>query len=162
MVHVCGEGVQLSRRWLTGRDSAFYCRHLRSLVLRLLPHAIRRGKLFFRSASGLYLIHQGQIEYIWSAKTSIGASFPRVPTFGATTLTDRQFSCCSSWCGQLCFVTAHPVLQAIKNRYWPVWFLARTFVGGYPPWSAPCSLQPCLNSRTAYFSSAYSKQVRAV
>ena len=28
--------------------------------------------------------------------------------------------------------TSHPVLMAIKNRYWPVWFLVWVFIGGYP------------------------------
>ena len=139
--HVCGEDAQLSRRWLTERDSVFYCRRPRSLVLRLLPHVIRRGELYFRSCSGPHLIHQGQVEYIWSGKTSFGVLFPEVPTFGATTLTDCQFSCYSSWCGHLCFSTAHPVLQAIKNRYWPVWFLIWMSVGRYPTQSAGCSLQ---------------------
>ena len=141
MVHVCGEAAQPSLHRLTKRDPARHRRRKRSLVLRLLPHVIRRGEHFFHSASGLLLIHQGQIEYIWSAKTSVGVSFPQALALRATTLMDRQFSCCSSWCGHVYFATAHPVLKAIKNRYWPVWFLLWMFVGGYPTQSAHCSLQ---------------------
>jgi hypothetical protein len=134
-------GVQPSNCWLTDRDSAIRRQLQRSLVLRLLPHFIRRGKHSLRSDSSLLLILRGQIEYIWSGKTSFGVSFSRVPAFWRTPLMDRKFLCCSSWYGRLCVVTAHPILHAMKNRYWPLWYLLWKFVGGYPSPLDLCSLQ---------------------
>ena len=160
MVHVCGEGVQLSRRCLTEWHPARRRQRQRSLDLRLLAHVVGRGKHFFHLCGGIYLIHQAQIEYIWSEKTSFGVSFPQVPTFGATALTDRQLSSCSFWCGHHHFSTAHLVIWAIKNRYWPVWFLLWQFVGEYSPQPARVFLRPGPILQTAYFSSTYPKQVR--
>ena len=158
MVHVCGEGLQLSQRWLTEWHPARHHQRQRSMDLRLSPHVIGRGEDFFHLCSALYLTHQGQIEYIWSKKYSFGTSFTQVPTFGAMALTVRQFTCCSSWCAHLCFVTALLVLQAVKNRYWPVLLLMWQFVGGYSL-ASRCSLQPEPNPQTAYFSPTYSTQV---
>ena len=78
MARVCGENVQPSRRWLTDWDPVFRCWCQRSLALRLLPHATRRGKHFLPLDSGHWLTRQGQIEYIWSGKTSLGALFNHV------------------------------------------------------------------------------------
>ena len=142
-------------------DPAHHCRPQRSLDLRLLPHIIGRGEHFLHSASGLYLIHQGQIEYIWSRKASLGVSFPTTSSdLRATALTDHQFLCYSSWCGHLYFVTEILVLQAIKNRYWPVWLLLWTFIGEYIPQSARRSLQPWLNLQIALLSPLHTRQVR--
>ena len=74
-------------------------------------------------------------------------------------LMDRQFSRCSSWCGHLYFATAHPILQAIKNRYWPLWYVLWQFVGRHPRQLACCFLQPGPNPQTAYFSPTYPKKV---
>ena len=137
-----------------------HCRHQRSLVLRLLPHVIRRGRHFLRSRSGPCLIYRGQVNYIWSGKPSFSVSFPHVLTFGATALTDRQLSCYSPWCGHFYFTTVHSLLQAIKNRYWPPWFLLWQFFGEYPSQSVRCSLKPRPTSQTAYLSPMATKQVR--
>ena len=72
--HVCDEGVHLSRL-LTDLDPVRHCRRQRSLVLRLLPHVIRRGEHFFYSASEPYLIFRGQIEYVWFGNPSFGVLF---------------------------------------------------------------------------------------
>ena len=149
--------VQLGCRWLTDCDPAFPCWYHGSLVLRLLPHVIGRGKHFLCSGSSFYSIRQRQVEYIWSRKTSLGAPLAQVPIFRVVALTDRQCSCCSSWCACLCVTTAHTVLNTMQNRYWPLWFILWKLVGGYPSLLARHSFQPC---RTAYFSPAYSEQVR--
>ena len=149
--------VQLNRLWLTDWDPAFRCWYHGSLGLRLLPYFIGRGKHFLCSGSSFHSIRQRQVEYIWSRKPSLGASLAQVLTFGAAALTDRQCSCCSSWCARLCVATVHPVLHTMKNRYWPLWFLLWKLVGGYPSRLARHSFQ---SYRTAYFSPAYSNQVR--
>ena len=145
---------------LMGWNPASHCRRQRSLVLRLLSHTIRRGGHFFHSASDLYLIRRGQIEYIWSGKLSFGVPFAQVPTLWRAVLTDRQLSCCSSWCGHFCFTTTHPVPQIIKNRYWPLWFILWQLIGVYPSQLALCFPQPRPNSQTAPFYPTYTKQVR--
>ena len=145
---------------LTDWDPEHHYQRQRSLVLRLLPHVIGRGEYFFHSASGLCLTRQRQIEYIWSGKPSSGVYFSQVPTFSRAALTDRQFSRCSSWCGHLYCAATHVILQAIKNRYWPLWYVLWQFVGGHTLQLVRCSLRPELNSQTAYFSPAYPRQVR--
>ena len=75
--HVCDEGTQPSRRWLTKWDPVCRCQRHRSVALRLLPHITRRGKRFFHLCSGLCLMHQEQIRYIWPEKASFGAAFRR-------------------------------------------------------------------------------------
>ena len=43
-----------------------------------------------------------------------------------------QYLCCPSWCCHISFAASHPVLKAIKNRYWPVWFMVWVFLGRRP------------------------------
>lgn len=66
------------REW----DLAHGLRHQCSLVLRLLPHLIRRGEpplLFERWPSSDI---REQIEYIWSRRNPFSTSFPKVLHFG--------------------------------------------------------------------------------
>jgi hypothetical protein len=120
----------------------------------------RTRQALLRSDGRLLLIIRGQIEYIWSGKTSFGVPFPRVPAFWRTILMDRQLSYCSFWCGRLSIATAHPILHAMKNRYWPLWFLLWQFVGRYPSPLGPCLLQACPTFQTVSFYPAYTKPVR--
>ena len=87
-------------------------------------------------------------------------SFSQLLTPNRAALMDCQFLCCSSSYDQLYFVTAHLILQVIKNRYWPAWYLMGIFISGFPLQLARCSLQPKPNPQTVYFSPTYPKQVR--
>ena len=151
--------VQLSRHWLTDWHPAHHCRHKRSLDLRLFPHVIGRGEHFFRSASGLHLIHQEQIEYIWSGKISFRVSFLRVLNLGTAALTDCQFSCYLSWYGHLlCDSTSGStsdkeqilasMAPAVDVHRW-----VSTPVSSLLPPTLP------LDPKTAYFSPVHTKQV---
>ena len=62
--------------------------------------------------------------------------------------------------GSLLITMAHPILLTVKNRYWPLFSLLWTLVGGPPSQFARRPLTPCPNSQTAYFCPAYTKQVR--